>query len=147
MLLCAPMGFAQSAPAHCRVSRSLLVASGPMKHGAMASRLTPISFSRSTPSCTDGALSVDAVMTGSASRAASSTEVTLAAAAASGPPTVAMSTPSAAVTMLNSRTRSARARPDSASRMCSTSAIIALELMKPLMMAFVPLAATAARNR
>ena len=39
----------------------------------------------------DGGLSREAVMTGSASRAASSTEVTLAATAASGPPTVAMS--------------------------------------------------------
>ncbi len=58
-----------------------------------------------------------------------------------------MSTPSAAVTMLNNRTRSARARPDSASRICSASAIMALELMKPLMMAFVPLSATASRSR
>ena len=117
-----------------------------MKHGATARRLTPISFSRIAPSWTDGAVSMEAVMTGSASRAASSTEVTLAIAAASGPPTVAMRTPSAAVTMLNSRTRSARARPASASRMCSTSAIIALELTKPLTMALVPLAATASRS-
>ena len=36
--------------------------------------------------------------------------------------------------MLNSRTRSARARPASASLMCSASAIIAFELMKPLTM-------------
>ena len=49
MLLCAPMGAAHSAPI-ASDSRSLLVASGPMKHGAMARRLTPISFSRIAPS-------------------------------------------------------------------------------------------------
>ena len=117
-----------------------------MKHGAIASRLTPISFSRIAPSWTVGALSIDAVMTGSASRAASSTEVTLADAAPLGPPTVAMRTPSAAVTMLNRRTRSARARPASASLMCSASAIIAFELRNPLTMAFTPLAATDSRS-
>ena len=72
--------------------------------------------------------------------------MTLAVAAASGPPTVAIRMPSAAVTMLNSRTRSARARQASASRMCSTSAIIALELVNPLMTAFTSLAITASRS-
>ena len=76
--------------------------------------------------------------TGNASRAASITAVTFVAWAASGPPTVATMMPSAAVTMLNSRTRSARARPASASRMCSASATRPLELMKPLTRALDP---------
>ena len=68
MLLCAPSGAAHSAPTAI-ASRSLRLASGPMMHGAMASRFTPISLSRMTPSWIDGELSSDAVMTGSASLA------------------------------------------------------------------------------
>jgi hypothetical protein len=63
-----------------------------------------------------------AAITGTARRAASSMPVIPAACTASSPPTDARMMPSAAVATVNSRARSARARPASDSRTCSASA-------------------------
>jgi len=99
-----------------------------MTHGARAILVTPMPSSWAAASSMEGLASSEAATTGSASRAASRNAVTLAVPTASSPPTVAKMMPSAEVVMLNMRTRSARARPASASRWCSASASSALVL-------------------
>jgi len=126
-------------------STAPVATSGPITQGAMAILVTPIACSCMACCSMLGGLSSEAGSTGRASRAASSTEVTLAMPDASGPPTVTTRIPSAEVVMLNMRTRSARARPASASRMCSTSASSALVLNTSEMQALAPLAEMASR--
>ena len=146
-LPCEPSGAAHLAPmAAAALSMAAGSASGPIRHGARAIRLTPISSSLIAASSTLGLASSEAASTGRASRAASSTAVTLAVPTASSPPTVARMMPSAEVVMLNIRTRSARARPASASRWCSASASSALVLNTSPMCAFTPVAAIASRS-
>jgi hypothetical protein len=146
-LPCAPSGAAHLAPmAAAAPSMAAGSASGPITHGARAIRLTPMSSSRAAASSMLGLVSRDAASTGRASRAASSTAVTLAVPTASSPPTVTRMMPSAEVVMLNMRTRSARASPASASRWCSASASSALVLNTSPMRALTPVAAMASRS-
>ena len=144
MLPCAPSGAAHLAPmAEAASSMTPVSASGPITHGAMATLVTPIAWSCAACCSMLGALSSEAGRTGSVSRAASSTAVTLAMPTASWPPTLTTMIPSADVVMLNMRTQSARASPASASRMCSASASSALVLTTSATQAFAPLAAMA----
>src|SRR6266516_2814814 len=121
---CAASAWARCAPVAAQAASSSPGSfSGPITHGAMASRDAPAACSRATAASRLARSPSEAGTAGTASRDESSTAATPAAFAASSPPSASTMMPLAGLVIVRPLVREARASPASASRACRASAI------------------------